>query len=108
MTNQAAVKVKRRKHYTPGAIAWIFVKYVSLIFFAFVAVLPIVSCVITAFKTDAEYKATNVMTLPDSWLNFDNFIKAFQKANMIFNRCFSLWFARRWWKYDCIIKSFQI
>lgn len=83
MTNQAAVKVKRRKHYTPGAIAWIFVKYVSLIFFAFVAVLPIVSCVITAFKTDAEYKATNVMTLPDSWLNFDNFIKAFQKANMI-------------------------
>lgn len=47
------------------------------------AVLPIVSCVITAFKTDAEYKSTNVMTLPQSWLNFDNFVKAFTKANML-------------------------
>lgn len=42
-----------------------------------------VSCVITAFKTDAEYKSTNVMTLPQSWLNFDNFVKAFTKANML-------------------------
>ena len=37
----------------------------------------------TAFKTDAEYKSTNVMTLPQSWLNFDNFVKAFTKANML-------------------------
>lgn len=57
-------------------------KYFSLVFFSFVAVLPIVSCVITAFKTDTEYQNTNVMTLPESWLNFENFITAFQKANM--------------------------
>lgn len=74
---------KRRKHYTPGFIVWTVIKYFSLIFFSFIAVLPIVSCVITAFKTEAEYKATNVMVLPESWLNFDNFIKAFQKANML-------------------------
>ena len=61
---------------------WIFVKYFSMIFFSFIAVLPIVSCVITAFKTDEEYQATNVMTPPESWLNFRNFIDAFQKANM--------------------------
>jgi len=73
---------KRRKHYTIGQIIWIIVKYFSLVFFAFVAVLPIVSCVITAFKTDEEYASTNVMTMPGSWLNFDNFISAFQKANM--------------------------
>lgn len=60
----------------------IFLKYLSLVFFSFVAVLPIISCVITAFKTETEYKQTNVMTLPESWLNFDNFIQAFQKANM--------------------------
>lgn len=60
----------------------IFLKYFSLVFFSFVAVLPIVSCVITAFKTEKEYQSTNVMTLPQSWLNFDNFIKAFQNANM--------------------------
>lgn len=60
----------------------IFLKYFSLVFFSFVAVLPIVSCVITAFKTDTEYQQTNVMTMPESWLNFENFISAFQKANM--------------------------
>lgn len=63
-----------------GVIA--FLKYFSLVFFSFVAVLPIVSCVITAFKTDEEYGSTNVMTLPKSWFNFDNFIQSFQKANM--------------------------
>ena len=57
-------------------------KYASLIFFSFVAVVPVVSCVITAFKTDTEYQQTNVMELPESWLNFDNFIMAFEKANM--------------------------
>lgn len=73
---------KRRKHYTLGNIVWGTVKYVSLIFFAFVAVIPIVSCVTTAFKTEAEYKSTNVMALPESWLNFGNFVEAFQRADM--------------------------
>lgn len=61
---------------------WTFLKYFSLIFFSIVAVLPIVSCVVTAFKTDAEYQSTNVMTLPENWLNFTNFIEAFRRANM--------------------------
>ena len=61
---------------------FIALKYLSLVFFSFVAVLPIVSCVITAFKTETEYQQTNVMTMPQSWLNFNNFIQAFQKANM--------------------------
>lgn len=73
---------KRRKHYSIGAIIWTIVKYASLLFFGFVSVVPIVSCVITAFKTEEEYRSTNVMTLPESWLNFDNFITAFEKANM--------------------------
>ena len=57
-------------------------KYLSLMFFAFWAVLPIVSCVITAFKTDEEYNRTSVMVLPKNWLNFDNFVSAFKEANM--------------------------
>jgi multiple sugar transport system permease protein len=57
-------------------------KYISLIFFSFCAVLPVVSCFITAFKTDVEYQTTNVMTMPQSWLNFDNFVQAFTKAGM--------------------------
>ena len=59
-----------------------FLKYLSLVFFSFVAILPIISCVITAFKTDTEYQQTNVMVLPESWLNFSNFTEAFQRANM--------------------------
>lgn len=73
---------KMRKHYSIGQIVWGVVKYASLIFFSFVAVIPIISCVITAFKTEAEYQSTNVMTLPENWLNFSNFIEAFQRANM--------------------------
>lgn len=65
-----------------GKYAILFLKYFSLVFFSFVAILPIVSCVVTAFKTETEYQNTNVMTLPESWLNFDNFVQAFQKANM--------------------------
>lgn len=72
----------RRKHYTPGGIIWLIVEYASLIFFGLCAVIPVISCVITAFKTEEEYRSTNVMTLPESWLNFDNFIKAFQAADM--------------------------
>lgn len=65
-----------------GKYILVIFKYLSLVFFSFVALIPVVSCVITAFKTDAEYNSTNVMTPPQSWLNFDNFITAFTKANM--------------------------
>ncbi len=57
-------------------------KYITLIFGGFVSVLPIVVCVITAFKTPEEYVSTNVMTLPNSWLYFENFIQAWSQANM--------------------------
>ena len=65
------------KHYL-----WIFVEYFSLIFFSFVALLPVVSCVITAFKTPEEYQSTNVMTMPQSWAYFENFTQAWKQANM--------------------------
>lgn len=73
---------KNRKHYSVTQMIWIVVKYVSLVFFSLISVVPINSCVITAFKTKQEYQSTNVMTLPESWLNFSNFVEAFQRANM--------------------------
>lgn len=57
-------------------------KYLSLVFFSFVAVLPIVSVLITSLKSETEYQQTNVMTLPENWLNFSNFVDAFGRANM--------------------------
>lgn len=80
---KTAVKTSsRKKHYSAGSIIWNIVQYASLIFFGLCAVVPIISCVITAFKTEEEYRSTNVMTMPENWLNFDNFVKAFQTANM--------------------------
>lgn len=57
-------------------------KYVSLIIAAFIAILPVVSMVITSLKTPEEYASTNVMTMPENWLNFDNFTYAWETANM--------------------------
>lgn len=57
-------------------------KYVILLITSFIAVLPLVSRVITAFKTPEEYAGTSVMDLPNSWLYFDNFIQAWKQANM--------------------------
>lgn len=63
-------------------IIWTVFKYVSLTFGAFLSVLPVVVCVITAFKTPEEYASTNVMTLPQSWTYLENFIQAWKQANM--------------------------
>lgn len=63
-------------------ILWTVVKYMTLIFGSVVSVLPVVVCVITAFKTPEEYASTNVMTFPQSWVYLQNFIEAWQKANM--------------------------
>ncbi len=65
-----------------GKVIFTIVKYLSLVFFSFCAVLPVISCVITAFKTDEEYHTTNVMTMPKNWLYFDNFVRAFKQAGM--------------------------
>ena len=74
--------VKRKRKMGTSEVIWKIVQYFSLIFFSLFAVVPIVSCVITAFKTNEEYESTNVMTLPKSFLNFENFSKAFVTANM--------------------------
>lgn len=63
-------KTHKIKHRSVGGWIWVVVKYFSLIFFSFVAVLPVVSCVITAFKTDEEYASTNVMQLPGKLSEF--------------------------------------
>ena len=74
MNEIAALKAKR--------LVLNVIKYAFLIFAAFVAMVPIVSCIFTAFKTDEEYANTNVIELPRNWLNFDNFVTAWQQADM--------------------------
>ncbi len=59
------------------------IKYGSLIIAAVVALTPVVVCVFTAFKTNEEYETTSVLTPPSSFLYFENFKVAFEKANML-------------------------
>ncbi len=59
-----------------------FIKYASLVLATLIALIPMASAAITAFKTVDEYNTTNVMTPPESWLYFENFIVAWTKANM--------------------------
>ena len=61
----------------------IVLKYFTLVLEAAISLLPLASCVITAFKTPEEYASTSVMTLPHSWLYFENFIQAWKQANML-------------------------
>lgn len=63
---RAASNPVRLGKYSLGKIFFTICKYVLLIFAAFCALVPLVSCVITAFKTKAEYNNTNVMTLPEA------------------------------------------
>lgn len=60
----------------------VFLKYFSLIFVAFMMLLPLVSCFVTAAKTDKEYQSTSVMDMPKNWFNFDNYVQAFVASNM--------------------------
>lgn len=57
-------------------------QYGFLLLGAFAALFPIVSCIMTAFKTEEEYRRTSVMTPPENWLNFENFRTAWTEANM--------------------------
>ena len=58
-------------------------KYVMLVLASVVAVIPVVVCVFTAFKTEEEYQTTSALTLPKSFLYFENFKVAFTQANML-------------------------
>ncbi len=65
-----------------GSALRVIIKYGSLLLAAFIALLPMASTFITAFKTEEEYASTNVMTLPGSFTYFENFKIAWQDANM--------------------------
>ncbi len=58
-------------------------KYGSLILASIVALVPVVVCVLTAFKTSEEYQSTSPLDLPASFLYLDNFKEAWSVAKML-------------------------
>ncbi|MEF2964757.1 carbohydrate ABC transporter permease [Paenibacillus sp. M1] len=59
------------------------VKYASLLLGAFAALIPIVVVLFASFKTNKEYGDSSPLAPPDSWLNFDNYTKAFTNGKML-------------------------
>ncbi len=74
------MKLKKRK---PISVLFEILKYASLICATLCALIPVCVCILTAFKTNEEYASTSVLDLPQSFFNFENFVIAFQKANML-------------------------
>jgi ABC-type glycerol-3-phosphate transport system permease component len=58
------------------------IKYAFLIFLLLVFIVPILTVFFTAFKTGTEYTTTNVLQLPNSFLNLENFKAVFLRGNM--------------------------
>lgn len=66
-----------------GSVLFSIFKYAALIIAAVISLLPVCVCVLTAFKTNDEYVETSVLQLPDSFMYFENFKVAWEKANML-------------------------
>lgn len=58
-------------------------KYASLIFGGFVAIIPIVVVFFASFKTSTEYATTGPLTPPSDWTNVTNYVRAFIEGNMV-------------------------
>lgn len=57
-------------------------RYALLVFTCVIIILPLVTVVFGAFKTNEELLTSNPLALPKNWLNFENFITAWTKGNM--------------------------
>ncbi len=69
-----------------GGVIFDIFKYVMLIAASVIALVPVVVCVLAAFKSNEEYAASSVLDLPSSFVYFENFKIAWEQANMA--RCF--------------------
>lgn len=58
-------------------------KYGSLVIGALCSVVPLLVVFFSSFKTKAEYSQTGPLDLPESFLNFENYIRAFTEGNML-------------------------
>ena len=73
----------RRKHLSVKDLIITILKYASLVLASLVALIPILVVFFASFKDSKEFKTTDALTLPQNFLNFDNYITAFTKGKMV-------------------------
>ncbi|KYG34775.1 carbohydrate ABC transporter permease [Alkalihalobacillus trypoxylicola] len=68
---------------SPKAILASFFKYFSLILGVLITTIPILVVLFASFKTPEEYANTSPISPPESWLNIENYQRAFFEGNML-------------------------
>ena len=58
-------------------------KYIILIFVAFVVIYPLIGVFLASFKTKIEYLSTGSMELPENFKNFSNYATVMIKGNLL-------------------------
>ena len=58
-------------------------KYIILIFVAFVVIYPLIGVFLASFKTKIEYLSTGSMELPENFKNFSNYATVMIKGNVL-------------------------
>jgi multiple sugar transport system permease protein len=73
----------RRRHLTPLGVVFSVLKYGSLLMMTLAIFLPLLGTFMVAFKTHKEYFNSQPMDPPGNWLNFNNFVTAFNVGHML-------------------------
>lgn len=60
-----------------------FMKYGILAAVTMITMIPIISVILSSFKTKIEYLTTGRLVPPKSWLNFENFVTLFKHGNVL-------------------------
>lgn len=76
-----AARLKARLH-EPRWVFWTAVKYITLLMAAVAVIVPPYCVLMASFKTLDEYYNTSKVGLPESFLNFSNYIKVFREGNL--------------------------
>lgn len=58
-------------------------KYLSLIFASFIAVVPLIVIILASFKTQVEFRESGAMDLPNNFTYLENYIRAFIDGKML-------------------------
>lgn len=75
--------MKTKTKLAPGAIAWKVLAYTALIAAVVVTIAPLMVIMFGSFKTNTELLSTNVLTLPENWLNLENYARAWTEGKML-------------------------
>ncbi|GHG36636.1 carbohydrate ABC transporter permease [Streptomyces zaomyceticus] len=79
MTPAPAARHPRRRRVPVGPV----LTYLSLIAASAVVLLPLAVVLLTSLKTSQEVGDGGALSLPGDWLNFDNYVTAFNDGNML-------------------------